>query len=151
MDVSVFSVGFAPLSTAFTVLLVPVIAVLALAVVYWVIKGTDGMVPITTPVAVGMAQNERRAARPDDALAEATTAIEMFRSSSREPLGHRVAASRSSSAVRCTPGCVRIERFTRIMMRRRAAESSTGSTVTPAGSASAPRRGSTVIPTDWAT
>ena len=54
MDVSVFSVGFAPLSTAFTVLLVPVIAVLALAVVYWVIKGTDGKVPVTTPVTVGM-------------------------------------------------------------------------------------------------
>lgn len=40
-DVSVFSVGIAPLGPAFAVFLVPVIAVLALAVVYWVIRGTD--------------------------------------------------------------------------------------------------------------
>lgn len=40
-DISAFSVGFAPLGAAWTAILVPVIGVLAVAVVYWVIKGTD--------------------------------------------------------------------------------------------------------------
>ena len=40
-DVSVFAVGFAPKGTAFATLLAPVIAALSLAVVYWVIKGTN--------------------------------------------------------------------------------------------------------------
>ena len=40
-DVSVFSVGHASLGTPFATVLTPVISVLALAVVYWVIKGTD--------------------------------------------------------------------------------------------------------------
>lgn len=40
-DVSVFAVGHAPLSTPFAAFLAPVIGILALAVVYWVIKGTD--------------------------------------------------------------------------------------------------------------
>ena len=40
-DVSVFSVGFAPLGSAWATILGPVIGILAVAVVYWVIKGTD--------------------------------------------------------------------------------------------------------------
>lgn len=40
-DVSVFSVGHAPISTAYAAFLAPVIGVLSLAVVYWVIKGAD--------------------------------------------------------------------------------------------------------------
>jgi len=40
-DVSVFSVGFAPLGNAWAGLLGPVIGILAVVVVYWVIKGTD--------------------------------------------------------------------------------------------------------------
>ena len=40
-DVSVFAVGHAPLSTPFAAFLAPVIGILALVVVYWVIKGTD--------------------------------------------------------------------------------------------------------------
>jgi membrane protease YdiL (CAAX protease family) len=47
-DVSVFAVGHAPLGVPFASFLAPVIGVLALAVVYWVIKGADeggGMPP----------------------------------------------------------------------------------------------------------
>lgn len=44
-DVSVFAVGYAPNSAAFGAFLAPVIAVLALAVVYWVIKGADEKTP----------------------------------------------------------------------------------------------------------
>ncbi|WP_239526069.1 CPBP family intramembrane glutamic endopeptidase [Microbacterium sp. B35-30] len=40
-DVSAFSVGFAPLGPAWATFLTPVIGLLAVAVVYWVIKGTD--------------------------------------------------------------------------------------------------------------
>ncbi|MFJ3393610.1 CPBP family intramembrane glutamic endopeptidase [Leifsonia aquatica] len=40
-DVSVFSVGHAPLGVAYASFLAPVVGILALAVVYWVIKGTD--------------------------------------------------------------------------------------------------------------
>jgi membrane protease YdiL (CAAX protease family) len=40
-DVSVFSVGHAPISTAYAAFLAPVIGILSLAVVYWVIKGAD--------------------------------------------------------------------------------------------------------------
>ncbi|WP_245635879.1 CPBP family intramembrane glutamic endopeptidase [Herbiconiux solani] len=40
-DVSVFSVGHAPISTAFGAVLAPLVGILSLAVVYWVIKGTD--------------------------------------------------------------------------------------------------------------
>ncbi|WP_404429925.1 CPBP family intramembrane metalloprotease [Microbacterium lacus] len=40
-DVSAFSVGFAPLGLAWATFLTPVIGVLAVAVVHWVIKGTD--------------------------------------------------------------------------------------------------------------
>jgi len=40
-DVSVFAVGFAPLDGAWASILAPVIGVLAVAVVAWVIKGTD--------------------------------------------------------------------------------------------------------------
>ena len=40
-DVSVFAVGFAPLGTAWAAFLTPVIGILAVAVVYWVIKGAD--------------------------------------------------------------------------------------------------------------
>jgi len=39
--VSVFSVGHAPISTAFGAVLAPLVGILSLAVVYWVIKGTD--------------------------------------------------------------------------------------------------------------
>ncbi|MGA1838736.1 CPBP family intramembrane glutamic endopeptidase [Herbiconiux sp. 11R-BC] len=47
-DVSVFSVGHAPVSTPFAALLAPVVGILALAVVYWVIKGTDERSPSVT-------------------------------------------------------------------------------------------------------
>ena len=40
-DVSVFAVGFAPLGSAWATVLGPVIGILAVAVVYWVIKGAD--------------------------------------------------------------------------------------------------------------
>lgn len=40
-DVSVFAVGHAPISTPFGAFLAPLVGVLALAVVYWVIKGAD--------------------------------------------------------------------------------------------------------------
>ena len=40
-DISAFSVGFAPLGAAWAAFLVPVIGILAVAVVHWVIKGTD--------------------------------------------------------------------------------------------------------------
>ena len=40
-DVSVFAVGHAPIGAAFGSLLGPVVGILSLAVVYWVIKGTD--------------------------------------------------------------------------------------------------------------
>jgi membrane protease YdiL (CAAX protease family) len=40
-DVSVFAVGHAPLGVAYASFLAPVVGVLALAVVYWVIKGAD--------------------------------------------------------------------------------------------------------------
>jgi len=40
-DVSVFAVGHAPLGVAYAGFLAPVVGVLALAVVYWVIKGAD--------------------------------------------------------------------------------------------------------------
>ncbi|WP_311258416.1 hypothetical protein [Microbacterium sp. WCS2018Hpa-9] len=36
-----FAVGFAPLGTAWAAFLSPVIGILAVAVVYWVIKGAD--------------------------------------------------------------------------------------------------------------
>ena len=44
-DVSVFSVGHAPISTALGAIIAPVIGILSLAVVYWVIKGTDERTP----------------------------------------------------------------------------------------------------------
>ncbi|MCU1420763.1 MAG: family intrarane metalloprotease [Microbacteriaceae bacterium] len=44
-DVSVFSVSHASVGTPFASFLTPVISVLALAVVYWVIKGTDERAP----------------------------------------------------------------------------------------------------------
>ncbi|MCS5716152.1 CPBP family intramembrane metalloprotease [Herbiconiux sp. CPCC 205716] len=47
-DVSVFSVGHAPISTALGAVLGPVVGILSLAVVYWVIKGTDERVPATS-------------------------------------------------------------------------------------------------------
>lgn len=51
-DISVFSVGFAPLGAAWAAFLVPVVGILAVAVVYWVIKGTDERpVGATTAVA----------------------------------------------------------------------------------------------------
>ncbi|MDN3445527.1 CPBP family intramembrane glutamic endopeptidase [Microbacterium sp. APC 3901] len=50
-DVSVFSVGFAPLGTAWATFLGPVIGILAVAVVYWVIKGTDERPVAATTVA----------------------------------------------------------------------------------------------------
>ena len=40
-DVSVFSVGHAPIGAPLGAFLAPVVGVLSLAVVYWVIKGTD--------------------------------------------------------------------------------------------------------------
>jgi membrane protease YdiL (CAAX protease family) len=40
-DVSVFAVGHAPLSASIGGVLAPVVGILSLAVVYWVIKGTD--------------------------------------------------------------------------------------------------------------
>ncbi|WP_241160996.1 CPBP family intramembrane glutamic endopeptidase [Plantibacter sp. PA-3-X8] len=40
-DVAAFSVGFAPLGTPWAAYLTPVIGILAVAVVYWVIKRTD--------------------------------------------------------------------------------------------------------------
>jgi len=40
-DVSVFAVGHAPLGVAYAGFLAPVVGILALAVVYWVIKGAD--------------------------------------------------------------------------------------------------------------
>ncbi|ROR83252.1 hypothetical protein SAMN06295974_1319 [Plantibacter flavus] len=40
-DVAAFSVGFAPLGTPWAAYLTPVIGILAVAVVYWVITGTD--------------------------------------------------------------------------------------------------------------
>ncbi|SFR85841.1 hypothetical protein SAMN04487846_0021 [Microbacterium sp. cf046] len=40
-DVAAFSVGFAPIGVAWGVLLTPFIGLLAVAVVWWVIKGTD--------------------------------------------------------------------------------------------------------------
>ena len=51
-DVSVFAVGFAPVDGAWASILGPVIGILAVAVVYWVIKGTDEKpVPSTTATA----------------------------------------------------------------------------------------------------
>ncbi|MFK3669482.1 lysostaphin resistance A-like protein [Leifsonia aquatica] len=51
-DVSVFAVGHAPLGVAYASFLAPVVGVLALAVVYWVIKGTDEKaVEATVPAA----------------------------------------------------------------------------------------------------
>lgn len=44
-DVSVFAVGFAPNGTAWASFLAPVVGLLALAVVYWVIKGADEKIP----------------------------------------------------------------------------------------------------------
>lgn len=40
-DVAAFSVGFAPVGVAWASVLTPLIGILALAVVYWVIKGAD--------------------------------------------------------------------------------------------------------------
>ncbi|GAA0432994.1 CPBP family intramembrane glutamic endopeptidase [Leifsonia naganoensis] len=48
-DVSVFAVGHAPLGVAVASFLAPVVGVLALAVVYWVIKGTDEKTVEATP------------------------------------------------------------------------------------------------------
>ena len=51
-DVSVFSVGFAPLGSAWVSIFGPVIGILAVIVVRWVIKGTDeNPVETTTTVA----------------------------------------------------------------------------------------------------
>lgn len=51
-DVSVFAVGHAPLGVAVASFLAPVVGVLALAVVYWVIKGADEKpVEATVPAA----------------------------------------------------------------------------------------------------
>ena len=41
LDVSVFAVGHAPIGPAFGGLLGPVVGILALACVFWVIKGTN--------------------------------------------------------------------------------------------------------------
>ncbi|KQW07540.1 hypothetical protein ASC66_00580 [Leifsonia sp. Root4] len=54
-DISAFSVGFAPLGAAWTAILVPVIGILAVAVVHWVIKGTDEM-PIGATTAAAPAR-----------------------------------------------------------------------------------------------
>ena len=51
-DVSVFAVGHAPVSTPFAAALAPLVGLLALAVVYWVIKGTDERTTNSTPTAV---------------------------------------------------------------------------------------------------
>lgn len=45
-DVAAFSVGFAPMGVAWGVLLTPFIGLLAVAVVYWVIKGADEKAPV---------------------------------------------------------------------------------------------------------
>jgi len=51
-DVSVFAVGHAPLGVAYASFLAPVVGILALAVVYWVITGTDEKpVEATVPAA----------------------------------------------------------------------------------------------------
>ncbi|KRA25789.1 hypothetical protein ASD65_16175 [Microbacterium sp. Root61] len=50
-DVSVFAVGHAPVSAALGSILGPVVGILALAVVYWVIKGADERPVTTTPTA----------------------------------------------------------------------------------------------------
>ena len=54
-DVSVFSVGHAALGTPFASFLAPVIAILALVVVYWVIKGTDEKPTADLPVGTRVA------------------------------------------------------------------------------------------------
>ena len=52
-DVSVFAVGHAPIGTPFASFLAPVIAVLALVVVYWVIKGTDEKSDVPAALSAG--------------------------------------------------------------------------------------------------
>lgn len=54
-DVSVFAVGHAPSAVAFGSFLGPVVGVLAVAVVYWVIKGTDERNPSTSIVSASAA------------------------------------------------------------------------------------------------
>jgi len=44
-DVSVFAVGYAPNGPALGAIFAPIVGILALAVVYWVIKGADEKVP----------------------------------------------------------------------------------------------------------
>ncbi|MGO4146354.1 lysostaphin resistance A-like protein [Paenarthrobacter sp. YAF11_1] len=50
-DIAAFSVGFAPIGTAWAAYLTPVIGILAVVVVYWVIKGTDEKPIRPTPAA----------------------------------------------------------------------------------------------------
>ncbi|WP_394194540.1 CPBP family intramembrane glutamic endopeptidase [Microbacterium foliorum] len=50
-DVSVFAVGHAAVAAPVGAILTPVIAVLSLAVVYWVIKGTDEKAPVRAATA----------------------------------------------------------------------------------------------------
>lgn len=54
-DVSVFAVGFAPLGSTWVTFLAPVIGILAVAVVHWVIKGTDEK-PVASTMATASAQ-----------------------------------------------------------------------------------------------
>ena len=55
-DVSVFAVGHAPSAVAFGSFLGPVVGVLAVAVVYWVIKGTDERNPRASLVSASAAK-----------------------------------------------------------------------------------------------
>jgi len=53
----VFSVGFAPLGSAWATIFGPVIGILAVAVVYWVIKGTDEKPAESATVAARSGEN----------------------------------------------------------------------------------------------
>lgn len=54
-DISVFAVGFAPMGGAWASILGPVIGILAVVVVYWVIKGTDEK-PVGSPAVAASAR-----------------------------------------------------------------------------------------------
>lgn len=58
-DVSVFSVGHAPLGVPYASFLAPVVGVLALIVVFWVIKGTDEKTPDAPAVEAAPVAEER--------------------------------------------------------------------------------------------